>query len=141
LWPALQRSSGATYAPKQIPTVARNIQEYRYLSIRLNAWGGNEPDTRSDHPRVHHFEIINPKEQTDPAGKLLANDRSLPLAVGAREQNCSTTIDGTNNHPAFWPTVIRQRRNILDELELQDIDKKIDGRFVVLYNQGDELER
>lgn len=132
--------SGATCAPKQVPTVALDIQEYRHPSIRLNARGGNESDARSDHPGVHHFEIINAKEETDPAGKLFSNDRRLMLAIGAREQNAGAATDGTNNDPTFRATVIRQRWNVLHELELQDIHKEIDRRFVLPHNQGDEIE-
>jgi hypothetical protein len=50
------------YATKQVPAVALNIKEYRYLSIRLNARRGNEFDTRGDHPRVRRFEIIDAQE-------------------------------------------------------------------------------
>ena len=92
--------------------VSLDIQEYRHLSIRFNARGGDEPDARSDHPRVHRFEIINAEEETDPTG-------------------------GANNDPAFWATVIRQRRNVFHEFELQDIQKEIDRWFVLSDNQGD----
>lgn len=53
------RVLGNNFAPKQVPTVALNIQENCQLSIRLNARGGDECYAGSDHPRVHHFEIIN----------------------------------------------------------------------------------
>jgi hypothetical protein len=136
----LRRFLDATCAPEQVPTVALNIQEYRHLSIRLNARGGNESDARSDHPRVHHFEIINAKKETDPAGKLPTNDGGLMLAIGACEQNAGAAISGANNDPAFRAAVIRQRRNVLHKLELQDIDKEIDRRFVLVHNQGDKLK-
>jgi hypothetical protein len=97
--------------PKQVPTVSLNIQEYCHPSIRLNARGGDESDPRRGHPRVRRFEIINTEEEADPAGKLLANDRCLMIAVGACEQNAGATSGGTNNHPAVWPAIIRQRRN------------------------------
>jgi hypothetical protein len=131
---------GAVCAPKQVPTVSFDIQEYCHLSIRLNARGGDESDTRSDHPRVRRFKIINAEEETDPAGELLANDRRLMLAVGACEQNASSTSDGTNNDPPFWPTIIRQRRNVFHELELQDIHKEINCWIVISHNQGDQFE-
>jgi hypothetical protein len=89
---------------------------------------------------VHHLEIINAKEEADPAGELLANDRRLMLAIGACQQNAGAPTDGANNDPAFRATVVRQRRNVLHELEVQDIDKEIDRRFVLPHNQGDEVE-
>jgi hypothetical protein len=130
----------ATCAPKQVPAVALEIKEYHNLSVRLNARGGDESHAGRDHPRVHHFEIINAKEEADPAGKLLSNERHLMLPIAACEQNAGAGADGTNNHPAFRASFIRQRRSVFDELELQDVHKKVDRRLVLTYNHGDELE-
>jgi hypothetical protein len=127
-------------AAEQVPTVSFNIQEYGHLTIWLDARGGDESDPRSDHPRVRRFKIINTEEKTDPAGKLVANDRRLMLAVGACEQNAGATSGGANDDPAFWPTIIRQRQNVLHELELQDIHKEINCWFVLSHNQGDQFE-
>lgn len=127
-------------APKQVPTITLNIEEYRHPSIRLNARCGNESDALRDHPGVHRFEIIHTEEETDSACKLVANDRLLMLSVGQREQNAGATSGGTNNDPAFWPAIIRQGRNVLHELELQDSHKEINCWFVLSHNQGDQLE-
>jgi hypothetical protein len=89
---------------------------------------------------MHHFEIVNAKEETDPPGKLVSDYRRLIVAIGAREQNAGAPADRPNNHPAFRATVVRQRRSVLHELELQDIDKEIDRRLVLSHNQGDEIE-
>jgi hypothetical protein len=89
---------------------------------------------------VRSLKIINAEEEADPAGKLLSNDGRLVLSVGACEQNAGACSDGTNNDPTFWAAVIRQRRNVLHELELQDIHKEVDCRLVLTHNQGDELE-
>jgi hypothetical protein len=126
--------------PNQVPPVPLNVQKDRHLPVRLDARGGNKPYARSDHSRVHHFEIINPKEETDPSAKLFANDRRLTLAIGARKQNTGATTGGTNNDPAFRATVVRERRSVLHELELQSVYKKIDRRLVLPHDQGDELE-
>ena len=127
-------------AAEQVPTVSFNVQEYGHLAIWLNARGGDESDPRPDHPRVRRFEIINTEEETDPAGELIANDRRLMLAVRACEQNAGATSGGADDDPAFWPTIIRQRRNVLHQLELQDIHKEINCWFVLSHNQGDQLE-
>jgi hypothetical protein len=134
------RLSGATCGPKEVPAVSLKIQEYGHLSIWLNTRGGDEADARSDHPRVHHFEIVDAKEEPDSAGKLLANDRRLMLAIGACEQDAGASTDGTNDDPAFRATVIRQRRNVFHEFELQDIHEEVDRWVVVSDNQGDEVE-
>ena len=62
------------------------------------------------------------------------------VAIGACEQNTGTTADGANNDPALRATIIRQRRNVLHELELQDLHKEIDRWFVLPYNQGNQFE-
>jgi hypothetical protein len=134
------RSPSRKNAAKQVPTVSLNIQEYCNLSIRLNARGGHESDARRHHARVRRFEIINTEEETNPAGELVANDRRLMLTVGAREQNAGATSGGTNDDPAFWPTIIRQRRNVLYQLELQDVHKEINCWLVLSHDQGDQLE-
>jgi hypothetical protein len=128
------------YATKQVPTVALKIKEYRHLSIRLNARRGNESDPRGDHPCVRRFEIINSQEETDSAGELIANGRFLALAIGACEQNARATAHRPNNDPALRTTVIHQRRNVLDELELEDIHKEIDRWLVLSHYQGNQLE-
>jgi len=136
---AVRRPSGKN-AAEQVPTVSLNIQEYCHLSIRLNARGGHESDARRHHARVRRFEIIDTEEEADPAGKLFANDRRLMLAVGACEQNAGATSGGANDDPAFWPAIIRQRRNVLHQLELKDVHKEINCWFVLSDDQGDQLE-
>jgi hypothetical protein len=125
---------------KQIPAVPFNIQEYRDLSIGFDAWCGEKLDARPDHPRVHRIEVIDAKEETDPAGKLVSNDCRLTLAIGAREQNASVTTGGTDDDPTLRAAVIRQRRNILYEIEPEDIHEEVDRWLVLAHNQGDEME-
>ena len=78
---------GAANGTEQVPTVPFNIEENRQLSIRLDARGGDEPHAGSDHPRVHGLEIVDAEEETHPARELLADDRRLMLAIGARQKN------------------------------------------------------
>jgi len=132
--------SRATRWPEQVPAISLDIQEYGHLSIRLYAWSGDESDPRRDHSRVRRLKIIDTEEETDPAGELLANDRRLSLAVGAGEQNAGATSGGTDHDPPFRPTIIRQGRNVLHELELQDVHKELNGWFVLSHNQGDQFQ-
>lgn len=62
------------------------------------------------------------------------------LTIGACEENARHTTNGTNHDPAFRATIIRQRRNVLHKLELQDIHEEVDRRLVLSHNQGDELK-
>ena len=127
-------------ATKEVPAVALNIKEYRDTSIRLSARRSNESDAGGGHPRVRRLEIINAQEETDPPRELIANDRLLSLAVGACEQNARTAGYWAHNDPALRTPIIRQRRNVLHELELEDFHKKIDGWLVLPHNQSNQLE-
>ena len=103
-----------------------------YLSVALDA----ERPSRSQ-----RLPSISKNTATCPYGSTRGAVTNLTPAATIRacEQNAGATTDGANNDPAFRATVIRQRRNVLHELELQDIHKDIDRRLV-LSHQGDELE-
>lgn len=88
---------------------------------------------------MHRVEVIDAKEKTDPAGKLFAYDCRLMLTVGAREQNACIAPNGTDDNPALLAAVIRERRHILHEVELEDIHEEVDRRLVLAHNQGDEM--
>jgi hypothetical protein len=125
---------------QQVPTVSLDVQEYCHLSIGLDARGADESDPGRDHPCVCCLEIVDTEEQADTAGELLADDRHLMLAVRACEQNAGPASGGTNNDPAFWPAIVRQRRDVFYELELQDAYEEINCRVVLSNDQGNQLE-
>ena len=125
---------------KQVPAISLEIQEDRDLPVCLDACGGDESDARGCHPRVCRFEIIDAQEEPDSAGELLAHGGRLTLAIGAREQKARTAAAWANDDPSLRPAIVRQRWNVLDQLELQDIDEEIDCRFVLAHDQGDEVE-
>ena len=83
---------------------------------------------------VSRFEIINPQEETDPAGKLFAHGRDLTLAISAREQDARRRAGRANHDPAFRPAVVGEGRHVFHELELQDVHKEIDRRVVLSHN-------
>lgn len=66
---------------EEIPAVACNIDEYGDLAVRLGAWFGNELNTSSQQPLVRQVEVIDPQKQSNPPGKLLADDSSLTLTI------------------------------------------------------------
>jgi len=88
--------------------VSFNIEKYRDLSIWLEAGGGDESDTGGEHAGVGRLEIIDAKEQPDPAGELIPDDRRLELAVSAGEQNAGAPSGGSDDDPAFWSAIVRQ---------------------------------
>ena len=62
------------------------------------------------------------------------------LTVGACEQDARIASSRTHDDPAFRAAVVRQRRNILHELEPEDIHEEVDRRLVLAHNQRDEME-
>src|SRR5688572_3749618 len=67
-----EESWAAGCGTEQIPTVALEVEEHRYLTIRLGARRGDEPDVRGAHPRVGSVEVIDAQEQSNPARELIA---------------------------------------------------------------------
>ena len=132
--------SHASRGTEEIPPISLEVQEDRHLAIRLGPRRADESDARGDHSVTCCGEIINAQEETDPAGKLLANDRQLMLAIGACQQKAGAAACGPHNDPPLGPAVIRQRRNVLDESELEDIDEEVDRWLVLTHNQRNELE-
>ena len=132
--------SGSAGGSEQVPAVAFNIQEHRHLSIWLGPWRCNEAYARGEHARVRRVEVIHPEKETDPARELIPDDRLLMLPVGAREQNPRAASPRPNDDPALRPAIVGQRRNVLHELELQDVDEEIDRRLILSNHQRDQLD-
>jgi hypothetical protein len=137
---ALSNPGLRTRSPEKVPPISFDIEEYRDLSIRLHARSSDKLHSRRDHSLVRSLEIIDAQKEADSPGELLASDRPLMLAVGAREQKTGRRAAGTNNYPALGPAIIRQGRNVLHELELEDVYKEINCRFVLAHHDGDKFE-
>lgn len=126
--------------PKQIPTIALDVEENRHLSIRFNARNADESDACGDHPGMHRIEIVDAKKESNPAGELLTSDGFLTVTICACEQNAGTTARWTHDDPSLRTPVIRERRNVFDELELEHVHEELDRRIVLPNNQRNEIE-
>jgi hypothetical protein len=62
------------------------------------------------------------------------------VAVGTCEQNACLASNGTNHNPTLRATVIGQRRCVVHQLELQDINEETDSRVVVPDDQRDKFK-
>jgi hypothetical protein len=71
---------------QQIPAVPLEIQKDCKSAAWLIARRRDEPDTRSDHALAGSVEIVNAQEHSDATGELLADNASLLVAIGTREQ-------------------------------------------------------
>jgi len=71
---------------------------------------------------------------------LLAYSSFLNFAISLREQKRRSGVGRPDHNPRFRPTIVRERRQILNELESELLDKELDGDVVVVHDDGDLLE-
>jgi hypothetical protein len=134
-----KRWLGASDPAEEVPTVSLDVEEYSNLAVRLDPRSCYEHNASTDHPIVGGFEVINSQEQAYPAGKLPADDLRLVVAISPRQHNTSHTAGGANYDPAFGATIVRQRRNILNQLEAQNVYEEVDRRPVLPHNERHQL--
>jgi len=111
----------------------------RDASVRLDARLGQELDACGRESRVDRVEVIDAKEQANAAGELRSGDRDL-LPIGARQQHAGLRTTRTDHHPAFRPSVIRGRRDVLDELEPEHLDEELNRRVVLPNDERHEVK-
>ena len=97
---------------KQVPVVARNVDEHRDAPIRLLPRLRHELDAGAAHSRVSGVEVVDAQEEADPTRELSSHDGLLLSAVGACQQNARLGTRWANDDPAFWASVVRERRRI-----------------------------
>jgi hypothetical protein len=124
---------------QEVPTVAFEIQEHRKSSVSLIAWRRDELHASGDHALVSRLEIVDAQEHSNAAGKLAADSAYLLLAVSTREQYGCLASMGTNHYPSLGAAIIRQRRRVFHQLELQYVNEEPDRRVVVPHHQRDEF--
>ena len=134
----LQRSSGGR--TQKIPMVALEIKKDRYLTIGFHAARRNEPNAGGPCPCIRCVEVIDAEKEPDAFRELLADDLFLADAVRAREQDPRSGTRWSHHYPAFGATVVRERWDVFDQLELQDIDEEVDGRAVLPHHERNQLK-
>ncbi|MND00417.1 hypothetical protein D3C83_190240 [compost metagenome] len=55
---------------------------------------------------MRRVEVVDAQEEADPASELTAHDLSLPIAVGACEQESGHATCGPNHDPPFGTAVV-----------------------------------
>jgi hypothetical protein len=85
-------------------------------------------------------EVVHPQEEPGPPGVLPSDDRSLLVAVGARQQDAGGRTLWSNDDPPLWPAIVGRRSSVLDELEADAVDEKGDRLVVVIDDERDEFE-
>jgi hypothetical protein len=86
-------------------------------------------------------EVLDAKEQSNPAGELAPDGGSLLVTIGAGEYESGATLGRPHHDPPLRATVGRHGRRVLGQDEPQRAGEELDGRVVVVDDQRYELER
>jgi hypothetical protein len=84
--------------------------------------------------------LIDTQEETDATRALSAHLGALLIAVGTRQEEADVSARWAHDDPSLRPAIIGQRRHVLDELEVQDVDEKGESGIVLIYEQRDEVD-
>ena len=87
---------------------------------------------------MRRIKVVHAQKQADTSGELIAHDRTLPIPIGASEQDAGRRATRADHDPPFGPAVVGQRGHIFDELELQHVHEERNGRIVFTDHEGDE---
>jgi hypothetical protein len=93
-----------------------------------------------EHPPTSRVEVVDTKEQTDSACKLVADGIEFSLAVRLGEKQSRLRLGRSDDDPTLRTSIVRCRRRVLDEVEPQCVDEESDGVVVVLDDERDVLD-
>ncbi len=109
------------------------------MTISFGPRTSHEFNAAINHSPVRGVEVIHPKEEPDPSGHLIPDNRTLLITVGAGEQQSGLGPRRPDDYPSLRATVVRQGRRVLHEVEVKNIDKEFDGLVVVIDHEGDKI--
>ena len=95
---------------------------------------------RPTHPAIGIVEVVDPKEEGNPAVGLGPHDRCLALISCTGKQDSGLGTRWSHHHPAFPLSALGLRRCVLDEVEPQRVDEELDGRVVLVHDKGDQVK-
>jgi hypothetical protein len=102
--------------PEQIPAISGDIHEDDDLPVRLVPWLAEELDPHVAHPVVGGGEVVDPQEEPDAPGELVADGARLLRAVGLSQQQRTRRSGRPHDNPLLDPAVIGQGRRVLEHL-------------------------
>jgi hypothetical protein len=89
---------------------------------------------------MRSVEVIDTKKESDPPGRLVTNGRILVFSVGAGKEKSGLRAGRPDDHPAFWPSIVGERRRVLDEVESEYTGEECDGWVVLVNDQGNQVD-
>ncbi|BCJ51915.1 hypothetical protein Asp14428_33900 [Actinoplanes sp. NBRC 14428] len=125
---------------EEVPPVSGDVEEDGDATIGFGTRWAYEGNASLGHPPVRIVEVINAKEEPDPSGRLMTDGRALVFSIGAGKQKPGLRAGRADDHPAFGPSVVGERRRVLDEVEPEYAGKEGDGRVVLVNDQGHQVD-
>jgi len=125
---------------EQVPFVAGDVFEHDHAPVDLVPRLAVEDDTRFAHPVVRGREIVDPQEEADPAGQLVADYLGLVVAVGLGEQQAGLRAGRADHHPALRAAVVGRGRAVLDQVESEGVDEEADRLVVVVDHERGKFD-
>jgi len=105
IWP---RGGRGSVRSEEVPAVAGDVEEDGVAAVGLGAGFGEELDAGGEHASAGGVEVLDAQEESDPAGVLVADGRSLSFAVGAGEQSPVSAPGGRTTTQRFGrPSLVR----------------------------------
>ena len=120
---------------EQIPFVAGDVEEGGDATVGFVTRLSQEDHTMVNHALLSCLEVLDPKEQPNTSGVLVADHFTLLCAVGLSEEQAGLRSRWFYDDPSLWASVIHRRRRILDEFKPQRINEESDGVIVVFDDQ------
>jgi hypothetical protein len=131
------RSSAFTSAinswrSEKVPFVSGDVDKHGETSIRLAVWFGEELDIVLHHMPVSAIEVLDTKKEPDASCVLVADRRSLAVAIGLGQKETGASAWRTNDDPPLRSPVACNGRGVFDQLESQCRDVEVDCMVVVI---------
>jgi hypothetical protein len=92
-------------------------------------------DSAVNHSLVRRIEVFDSQEEANAARELLPDHGNLAFAIGAGKENACLDSGRPHDDPAFRTPIVRLRRCVFDQLELEHVDEEPNSAFVVPHNQ------
>ena len=127
-------------ASQEIPEVAPGVPECADTAIGLIADRADQLAARVQDASNGAVEVLDAKEQPDPASELATDEGSLPVTVGAGEHEAGAAFGRSYHDPPFRAPVGRLGRGVFRQHEPQRTGEELDGGVVVVDDQRYELE-
>jgi hypothetical protein len=127
--------------PEQVPAVAGDVEEDGDPAVGLGAGLFEEADAGGAHPVVGGGAVLDPQEEPDPAGVLVADGGRLFGSVGLGQQQSGRGAGRPDDDPPLGaPAVAGQGGGVLDQVEAEGVGEEGDRRVVVLDDHADGFE-